>query len=51
MDPDAVTVSLQGLTRAATFVYPTRRINAALDEDDDRFLAYCPIRSVCASMP
>jgi len=36
--PQAVAAFLQDLIRAATIVYPTRRISAALDEDDNRFL-------------
>ncbi len=38
LDPEAVAVFLQDLIRAATLVHPTRRISAALDEDDNRFL-------------
>jgi uncharacterized protein len=38
LDPQAVAALLQDLTHAATIVHPTRRIRAALDEDDNRFL-------------
>src|SRR5262249_46743892 len=38
LDFQAVAIFLQDLIRVATLVHPTRRISAALDEDDNRFL-------------
>jgi uncharacterized protein len=38
LDPAVVDAFLEDLTRAATLVRPTRRVNASPDEADNRFL-------------